>query len=60
MEIEGTTGELYISAMMKVREHEEGVVDAIRLEVLMNIFRHIDDDQVRNEGADGEDRAEAV
>ena len=60
MEIEAAAGELYISAMMKVREHSEGVVDSVRLKVLMNLFRYIGDDEVRDEGTDGEDRAGTV
>ena len=57
MEIVVTIGEVHIGATVKVREQKEGVVDAIRLEVLENLFRHIDNDEVRDEGADGEDSA---
>ena len=44
MEIVVTIGEVHIGATVKIREQKEGVVDAIRLEVLENLFRHIDDD----------------
>ena len=43
MEIVVTTGEVHIGATVKIREQKESVVDAIQLEVLENLFRHIND-----------------
>ena len=43
VEIVVTIGEVRIGALVRVREQKEGVVDAIRLEVLENLFRHIND-----------------
>ena len=57
VEIVVTIVEAVIGVAVRIRKQEEGVVDAILMEVLKDLRQNKSNEEVRDEGADGEDSA---